>query len=87
MREVHGVVVVGKVEGEGEAVGGVVVVLAVPVVADVVADAAPADEVRLGLRLGVEDGPHAARVERLGLAQVHDAEPVGHVRPHVGHLI
>ena len=30
--EVHGVVVVGKVEREGEAVGGVLVVLAVPVV-------------------------------------------------------
>ena len=87
MGKVNSVVVVGKVEGEGEAVGRVVIVLAVPVVADVVAHPTPPDVVRLGLRLGVEHGPHAAGVEGLWFGEVDDAEPVSHVRTHVCHLI
>ena len=86
MGKVDGVVVVWKVQGEGEAVGRVVVVLAVPVVSDVVPHPTPADEVRLGLGLGVEHGPHAAGVQGLWFAQVDDAEPVSHVRAHVCHL-
>ena len=53
---------------------------------DVVPHPTPPDVVRLRLGLRVEHWPHAARVQRLWLAQVDDAEPVRHVGTHVGHL-
>ena len=53
---------------------------------DVVPDPGPAHEVSVRLYLGVEHGLHAAGVQGVRLREVHDGEPVLHIRPHVLNL-
>lgn len=50
---------------------------------DIVSDPGPAHEVPVRLHLGVQDGLHAAGVERVGLGKVDNTQPILDISLHV----